>query len=126
MRSANANPAWALPRETYSPAPLIQIRTRPELEHPSDFALRAMYFSLADAYLNPPLPKLHNTDGEPIEPRTLHFEIESAQAAFNALSSLALGSTREELLAEAKFNAKGAVIEVRIPWIRHNAPEARS
>jgi hypothetical protein len=82
-----------------------------------------LYFSLADAYLNPPLPKLHNTDGEPIEPRTLYFEIDSAQAAFDALSFLALGSTREELLAEAKFSAKGAVIEAQIPWIRHNHPK---
>jgi hypothetical protein len=102
---------------------LIQVRARPELEHPSDLALRAIYFSLADAYRNPPLPKLHNTDGEPIEPRTLYFEIDSAQGAFDALSSLALGSTREELLAEAKFNAKGAVIEAQIPWIRHNHPK---
>ena len=102
---------------------LIQIRARPELKHPSDLALRAVYFSLADTYLNPPLPKLHNTDGEPIEPRTLYFEIDSAQAAFHALSSLALGSTRDELLAEAKFNAKGAVIEAQIPWIRHNHPK---
>jgi SEC-C motif len=102
---------------------LIQVRTRPELEHPSDIALRMLYFSLADAYLNPPLPKLYNTDGEPIEPRTLYFEIDSAQAAFDALSSLALGSTREELQAEAKFDAKGAVIEAQIPWIRRNRPK---
>lgn len=102
---------------------LIQVRTRPELEHPSDLALRTVYFSLADAYLNPPLPKLHNTDGEPIEPRTLYFEIESAQATFDAFHSLALGSTREEVLAEAKFSATGAVIEAQIPWIRHNHPK---
>ena len=102
---------------------LIQVRTRPELQHPSDLALRALYFSLADAYLNPPLPKLHNTDDEPIEPRTLYFEIDSAQAAFDALSCLALGSTREELLADARFSAKGAVIEAQIPWIRQNHPK---
>jgi SEC-C motif len=102
---------------------LIQARTRPELKPPSDLALRAVYFSLSDTYLNPPLPKLHNTDGEPIEPRTLYFEVDSAQAAFDALSSLALGSTREELLAEAKFSAKGAVIGAQIPWIRRNPPK---
>jgi hypothetical protein len=102
---------------------LIQVRTRSELKHPSDLALRALYFSLADAYVNPPPPELHNTDGEPIEPRTLYFEIDSAQAAFDALSSLALGSTREELLAEAMFNSKGAVIEAEIPWIRQNHPK---
>ena len=102
---------------------LIQVRTRPELEHSSDLALRTLYFSLADAYLNPPPPRLHNTDGDPIEPRTLYFEIDSAQAAFDALSSLTLGSTREELLAEAKFSAKGAVIEAQVPWIRRNDPK---
>jgi hypothetical protein len=102
---------------------LIQVRTRPELKHSSDLALRTLYFSLADAYLNPPPPRLHNTDGDPIEPRTLYFEIDSAQAAFDALSSLALGSTREELLAQAKFGAKGAVVEAQIPWIRRNHPK---
>lgn len=102
---------------------LIQVRTRPEFKQPSDLALRAVYFSFADAYLNPPLPKLHNTDGEPIEPRTLYFQIDSAQAAFDALSALALGSTREELRADAKFSAKGTVIEAQIPWIRHNHPK---
>ncbi|MBS0365511.1 MAG: SEC-C domain-containing protein [Proteobacteria bacterium] len=102
---------------------LVQVRSRPELQHASDLALRTLYLSLADAYVNPPPPRLHNTDGDPLEPRTLYFEIDSAPAAFEALAPLALGSPREELLAEAKFDAKGAVIEAEIPWIRRNGPK---
>jgi hypothetical protein len=99
---------------------LIQIRGRPELKHPSDRALRTLYFSLAEAYLHPAPPRLHNTDGDPLEPRTLYFEIDSPQRAFDALAPLALGSSREELLAEAKFDIAGEVVEARIPWIRRN------
>src|SRR5206468_1706996 len=87
-------------------------------------ALRVLYFSLAESYLHPPAPKLHNTDGEPLEPRTLYFDVDSAHNAFEALAPLALGHTREELLSEAKLDAAGAVLEASIPWIRRNEPKA--
>jgi hypothetical protein len=99
---------------------LIHVRQRQELRSHRDLALRGLYFSLAESYLHPPQPKLHNTDGEPLEPRTLYFDIDSAQSAFDALVPLALGNTREELLLDAKLDAAGAVAEADIPWIRRN------
>jgi hypothetical protein len=83
-------------------------------EHP-DLALRGLYFALAESYLHPPPPEIRNTDGEVLEPRTLYFDIESAQSAFDALASLAIGTSRDELLEDAKFDVNGAVIEALIP-----------
>ncbi len=100
------------------------MRRRKELRSHRDLALRGIYFSLAESYLHPPAPKLHNTDDEPLEPRTLYFDIDSAPSAFDALAPLALGNTREELLADAKLDAAGAVLEASLPWIRRNDPKA--
>ncbi len=99
---------------------LIKVRRCEELRGHRDLALRGIYFSLAESYLHPAPPKLHNTDGDPLEPRTLYFDIDSAQGAFDALSALALGSTREELLGDAKLDAAGTVLEASFPWIRRN------
>ena len=102
---------------------LIHVRQRDELREHPDLALRSLYFTLAQSYLHPSPPELHNTDGELLEPRTLYFDIESAQSAFDALASLALGTPRDELLRDAKFDVNGAVIEAQIPWIKRNDPK---
>jgi SEC-C motif/Protein of unknown function (DUF2384) len=99
---------------------LIQMRGRGELREHPDLALRGIYFSLAESYLNPPPPKLCNTDGEPLEPRTLYFDVDSAQAAFDALVPLAVGSSRDELLEDGKFDRSGALVEAMIPWIKRS------
>jgi hypothetical protein len=105
---------------------LIQVRHRTELREHGDLALRELYFSLAETYLNPPPPQLHNTDGDPLEPRTLYFDVDSAQAAFDALAPLAVGTPREQLLEDAQFDAHGAVVEALIPWVKRNDPKRSS
>ena len=90
---------------------LIQVRQRSEFREHPDLALRGLYFSLAETYLNPPRPELHNTDGDRLEPRTLYFDVDSAQVAFDALLPLAVGNTRDELLEDAKFDRSGALVE---------------
>ncbi len=102
---------------------LIHVRQRSELREHPDLALRGLYFSLADGYLNPPVPQIRNTDDEAMEPRTLYFDIDSPQSAFDALASLAVGMSRDELLEDAKFDVSGAVIEALIPWIKRTDPK---
>jgi len=97
---------------------LIHVRQRSELREHPDLALRGLYFSLAETYLHPPPPELHNTDGERLEPRTLYFDVDSAQVAFDALAPLAIGSTRDELLEEGKFDRSGVLVETTVPWIK--------
>lgn len=105
---------------------LIHIRQRSELRDHPDLALRGIYFTLAEAYLNPTPPQIHNTDGEPLEPRTLYFDVDSPQAAFDALAPLAVGTPRDELLEDAKFDVQGAVAEALIPWVKRNDPKRSS
>jgi hypothetical protein len=102
---------------------LIHVRQRSDLREHPDLALRGLYFALAESYLHPPPPEIRNTDGEVLEPRTLYFDIESAQSAFDALASLAIGTSRAELLEDAKFNVNGAVIEALIPWVKRTDPK---
>jgi hypothetical protein len=97
---------------------LIHLRQRNELQEHPDMALRSLYFALAEAYLNPKPPELHNTDGDRLEPRTLYFDVDSAQIAFEALAPLAMGATRDELLEDGKFDRSGSLVEATIPWIR--------
>jgi SEC-C motif len=97
---------------------LIQVRQSDELRDHPDLALRGLYFMLAESYLNPPPPDIRNTDGDVLEPRTLYFDLESAQSAFDALAPLAVGTSRDELLEDAKFDVKGALIEALIPWVK--------
>jgi hypothetical protein len=105
---------------------LIRVRHRSELREHLDLALRKLYFTLAESYLNPPPPDIRNTDGERLEPRTLYFDVESAQDAFDALAPLAVGNTPDELLDDAKFDVSGAVIEALIPWVKRTDPKRSS
>jgi SEC-C motif len=105
---------------------LIHVRQRGELREHADLALRGLYFTLADSYLNPPPPDIRNTDGERLEPRTLYFDVESAQGAFDALAPLAVGTARDELIEDAKFDVSGAVIEALIPWVKRTDPKRSS
>jgi hypothetical protein len=53
-----------------------------------------------------------------IEARTLYFDIESAQRAFDALAPLAFGATSRELLVGAKQGNNGELHEATIPWLK--------
>lgn len=97
---------------------LIHVRQRSELQDHPDMALRSLYFALAEAYLNPEPPELHNTDGDRLEPRTLYFDIDSPQTAFDALAPLAMGASRDELLEDGKFDRSGSLVEATISWIK--------
>ena len=97
---------------------LIHVRQRNELQDHPDMALRSLYFALAEAYLNPKPPELHNTDGDRLEPRTPYFDIDSPQIAFDALASLAVGTTPDELLEDGEFDRSGSLVEATIPWIK--------
>ena len=97
---------------------LLRVKHRKEPRIDTDLAFRGIYFSLAKAYLNPEPPKILNTDGDVMEPRTLYFDIASPQSAFDALKPLALGISAEELREDATFDADGVLVEATIPWLR--------
>ncbi len=114
--------------------PLIELRRRmmsargDELPPAADLLadweieLRGLYLDLVDRILNPPPPVLHNTDGDLLAPQRLTFDIDSAEAAFEALAHLALGETTEELLAGAEHGADGRIERLELDWRRAGNP----
>ena len=78
--------------------------------------IRATYLDIRDRLFAPPV--LRNTDGDPLLFHSLTFRIESAEAAFDALASLALGRSREELLDDAEVGEDGKLRKVDIDWIK--------
>jgi hypothetical protein len=78
--------------------------------------IRATYLFIRDS-LNKPL-RLSNTDSDPLVFHTLTFQIESAEAAFEALAPLAVGRSKEELLDGAEFDEAGKLRSVRFDWLK--------
>ena len=78
--------------------------------------IRLTYLFIRDA-LNRP-PRLANTDGDPLMFHTLTFRIESPEAAFEALAPLAVGRSKEDLLAEAEFDGTGRLRAVNFDWLK--------
>ena len=78
--------------------------------------IRATYLLIRDS-LNTP-PRLANTDGDPLVFHTLTFSIESADAAFEALATLAVGRSKEDLLSNAKFDQSEKLRSVEFDWLK--------
>ncbi len=107
-------------------AVIIELRTHIASAHPaitrqvlrnSDFELLDLFHEIADRAFNPKMPKLQNTDGEPLSPRKLVFELDATpQVAFDALKHLALDEPAEALLADATRDAEGKLTRVRFSW----------
>ncbi len=87
-----------------------------ELLRELDCELREFYFTVSDSVLNPPMPKLQNTDGDPIEMRRLVFDIDSPIVTFDALVHLTIQKTREEVLEDGTFDADGVLTAVQFDW----------
>lgn len=80
---------------------------------------RRLYVILRGRLLDPPLPVLANTDGDPLEPHEMTYRIESAAEAFHALKSLDVVTPEEELTRRARLDGKGMIKEVEIGWFMH-------
>ncbi len=106
-------------------APIIELRAAMrgprEAPNPVDLLLweekiRELYFAIY-ANLHAP-PRLANTDGEPLSLHTLTWNIESPEAAFAALRSLAGEREDAELLASAERDQAGGLRKVAFSWVR--------
>ena len=75
------------------------------------------------------MPKLANTDGEPLAFCRVIYEIPSPRGAFNALRHLSLGQTESELLEDAQFDSARNLISIEFPWLKagnRQMPKSRS
>ena len=90
--------------------------------------LRRWYLLAADQAHNPPLPKVQNTDGDPLEPTTLTFTLSCTPAeAFAALRSLDANGSDADILSDAQLDADGAIRTFSLGWAkRSNRRQAAS
>jgi hypothetical protein len=89
------------------------------------FEMLEIYHSTAYRLLNPQMPELTNTDGDPWMFCRVRYEIPSARTAFEALRHLSLGRSEADLLADATFDEGGELRSVEIPWLgEDNAGQA--
>jgi len=108
-------------------APIIDLRNKILKCHPTITAellrehhaeILRIYHSTAERLLNPKMPKLANTDGDPLAFCRVTYEIPSPQKAFAALRHLSLGHTESELLQDSKFDSAGNLVSVDLPWLK--------
>jgi hypothetical protein len=83
-----------------------------------DLEIIERYLDIMDKVLHPQLPKLHNTDGEPLEMHRLIFDIDSPEKALDALKSLDSGRSKEEIIAATERTARGAFKSVQYNWTK--------
>jgi hypothetical protein len=74
------------------------------------------YHEIVEPILNPRMPVLQNTDGDPFMPHTVVYDIASPQAAFDALADLCVVASREELLEEATRDTAGKLTGIAFEW----------
>ncbi len=81
--------------------------------------IRELYLEIEEDIVHPELPKLANTDGEPLVPTKMYFELSvSPREAFEALKTLAVGSKEEELLSEARYGEGDNLRAISFEWLR--------
>jgi hypothetical protein len=85
-------------------------------EHLHEFEqdIRGLYLDSLQSMLSP--PRLANTDGDPLVPQKLYFDLGSAHKVFHALKDVAEGRSESDLLEDATIRA-GMVVKAEIPWL---------
>jgi hypothetical protein len=78
--------------------------------------LLGAYHEIVEPILNPRLPVLQNTDGDPFVQHTLVYDIESPQAAFDALADLCIVASPDELLEDATRDDDGRLTGIAFDW----------
>ena len=85
-----------------------------------DDELRRVYLDMADRVRHPPMPRLQNTDGDPLTPTTLHFTLQcTPDEAFDALRSLhATAVDPEETPEDPERDAQGRLVSFGLDWTK--------
>jgi len=82
--------------------------------HEFEYDIRGLYLHLLRGMFAP--PTLVNTDGDPMLPQKLYFDIESADIAFHALKDLDQGRDESDLLKDSTIK-NGIVKKAEIAWL---------
>ena len=85
-----------------------------------DLETRKLFLQVQEAYSNPSMPKITNTDGEDMMPSKLFFDLHcSCKVAFDKLATLSAPiSTKEDLLRDdIIYSEDGSISKVFLSWI---------
>lgn len=89
----------------------------PEVLREYRYEMLAIYHDIVDRLLNPPMPQLQNTDGEPLVFNKLIFDLQcTPHEAFDALRQLNLTENNESILTDAEFDPSGELREIKFAW----------
>lgn len=83
-----------------------------------DTELIGLYLDLAERRLNPALPKLQNTDGDPLEHHTMVFGVSDPPAAAAALDAARLDGGEEIVRDDAGREGDDRLTEADWTWMR--------
>ncbi|MHB1391091.1 MAG: YecA family protein [Thermoleophilia bacterium] len=84
-----------------------------------DLELREMYYTFRERVLESSFPQVRNTDGDEMQPVNLHYTLTcTPREAFDALKSLSLSQSDDDLLMDAGFDGRGELAAVRFPWLK--------
>ena len=99
----------------------------PEELHPFEPLLRQLYFKLRHSLLNPAMPVLQNTDGDPLEFITLTYQLGcSPRTAFDKLRALNPLESEEALLSDSETDENGVLRQVDFSWMKKGNKQHRS
>lgn len=83
-----------------------------------DIEIRELYFEITDALLNPQLPQINNTDGDPIALTTLTYQLSTSVAdACEKLAPLAAASGDADDHDVVRDDS-GAVVSATVSWTK--------
>ena len=116
--------AWVIPPTFHNPIISFResfVRSEELLDEQTARTLHVevvrYYRDMVDQLMNPRMPTLVNTDGDPIAPTTVEFELHcTPREAFDRIAPLACGYKADELLDDATVDHAGNVTAVTVPW----------
>lgn len=89
----------------------------PEVLREYRYEMLSIYHDIVERLLNPPMPQLQNTDGDPMVFNKLIYSLEcSPRIAFDALRQLNLTEDDESIIAGAEFAPTGELCKIEFAW----------
>ncbi len=81
-----------------------------------DSEIQNVYQTIYDAVMNPQMPSLHNTEGDPLVPHQLTYELlVSPGDAFDGLADLNCSESRVQILEQGECNS-GVLRRIAFSW----------
>jgi SEC-C motif len=99
----------------------------PELLRDYDLEMLEIYHDICDRLLNPAMPTMQNTDGDPILFHKLVYELDcTPREAFVALRQLYLSEDRENMFSGGEVDKHGELRKIDFTWHRPGVKKSKN